>query len=133
MCALPALALSRGATDFIDDQRLTELLATCRPDAARVREIIAKSLAKEALSVEETAALLTINEPKVVEEAFEAARQLKRDVYGNRIVLFAPLYIGNHCINDCQYCAFRRSLRTTVRKTLSVAPPSGVISPPFAT
>jgi len=119
VCALPALELSREATDFIDDRRLTELMATCRPDSARVREIIAKSLAKEALSVEETAALLTIQEPEVVEEAFEAARQLKRDVYGNRIVLFAPLYIGNHCLNDCAYCGFRRSNLEAVRRTLS--------------
>ena len=119
MCALPAPALSRGATDFIDDQRLTELLATCRPDPARVRDIIAKSLAKEALSLEETAVLLTTEEPEVVEETFEAARQLKRDVYGNRIVLFAPLYIGNHCLNDCAYCGFRRSNPEAVRRTLS--------------
>jgi 2-iminoacetate synthase len=111
--------LRRGATDFIDDQRLTELLATCRPDAGRIREIIAKSLAKEALSLEETAALVSTQEPQVVEETFEAARQLKRDVYGNRIVLFAPLYIGNHCLNDCAYCGFRRSNSQAVRRTLS--------------
>ena len=119
MCALPAPALSQGATDFIDDRYLTELLATCRPDATRVREIIAKSLAKEALSVEETAALLATKEPNVVEEAFEAARRLKRDVYGSRIVLFAPLYIGNQCLNDCAYCGFRRSNPEAVRRTLS--------------
>ena len=41
----------------------------------------------------------------LVEPIFDAARQLKRDVYGNRIVIFAPLYIGNDCTNDCQYCA----------------------------
>ena len=67
--------------------------------------MIAKSLAKEPLAVEETAVLLAADEPELVEEIFDAARQLKRDVYGNRIVLFAPLYIGNECTNDCQYCA----------------------------
>ena len=74
---------------------------------------------KKPLEVEETAALLAAESPDLVEEIFNAARQLKKDVYGNRIVLFAPLYIGNFCINDCKYCAFRRSLRSTVRKTLS--------------
>ena len=54
----------------------------------------------------------------MIEKIFDAARQLKRDVYGNRIVLFAPLYVGNECTNDCQYCAFRRSNRTAVRRTL---------------
>ncbi len=55
---------------------------------------------------------------RVAERIFEAARQLKRDVYGNRIVLFAPLYVGNSCTNDCLYCAFRRSNADVVRRTL---------------
>ena len=76
-----------------------------------MRDVIAKSLAKQPLAVEETAVLLAADEPELVEQIFEAARQLKRDVYGNRIVLFAPLYIGNECTNDCHYCAFRRSNR----------------------
>ena len=63
--------------------------------------------------------LLASNDEDLVEEIKETARKLKREVYGNRIVIFAPLYIGNFCINDCEYCAFRRSLRTTVRKTLT--------------
>jgi 2-iminoacetate synthase len=54
-----------------------------------------------------------------LEEIFAAARELKRTVYGNRIVLFAPLYIGNYCVNDCAYCGFHRSNRDAVRRTLS--------------
>jgi 2-iminoacetate synthase len=84
----------------------------------RVRDIIAKSLAKQPLSVEESAELVNVTDPEVVESIFEAARQLKRDVYGNRVVLFAPLYIGNECVNDCDYCGFRRSNREAVRRTL---------------
>ena len=61
---------------------------------------------------------MAADEPALVEQIFDAARQLKRDVYGNRIVIFAPLYIGNDCTNDCQYCAFRRSNRAAVRRTL---------------
>jgi 2-iminoacetate synthase len=110
--------LSTSAYDFIDEDRLHGLLDR-QVDATEVREVIAKSLAKEPLELEETAVLLSADEPALVEEIFDAARQLKRDVYGNRIVLFAPLYIGNECTNDCQYCAFRRSNPAAVRRTLS--------------
>jgi 2-iminoacetate synthase len=112
------MALSEHAVDFIDDDRLTGLIRGAKPDAARVRDIVAKSLAKQALTVEETAALVATDAPDLLEEIFEAARRLKREVYGNRIVLFAPLYIGNKCINDCLYCGFRRSNRHAVRRTL---------------
>jgi 2-iminoacetate synthase len=119
MTTTAKLALSPGATDFIDDAHLTELVENTPPDAGHVREVIAKSLAKEALSVEETAVLLAADDRGLIEAIFEAARTLKQTVYGNRIVLFAPLYIGNHCVNDCVYCAFRRSNPNAVRRTLS--------------
>jgi len=119
MCTLPAQVLSKHAVDFIDDDHLHELLTAGAPDAQQVREIVAKSLAKEALSVRETAVLVNADAPELVEEVFAAARELKRSVYGNRIVLFAPLYIGNLCVNDCSYCAFRRSNPDAVRRTLS--------------
>ncbi len=112
--------LSRHFVDFIDDAKLHRLMAL-QVDAARVDEVIAKSMAKAPLTVEETAVLLAADAPDQVEKIFAAAQQLKRDVYGNRIVLFAPLYIGNYCINDCKYCAFRQSLRSTVRRTLTSA------------
>jgi 2-iminoacetate synthase len=112
--------LSGSAVDFIDEAHLKSLLGgTVEPSL--VRDVIAKSLAKEPLCVEETAVLLRAESPELREEIFEAARRLKRDVYGNRIVLFAPLYVGNECTNDCQYCAFRRSNAQQVRRTLTEA------------
>ena len=112
--------LSASGYDFIDEAYLHDLLnRTTSP--AQMRDVIAKSMAKQALSIEETAVLLSAGDAASVEEIFAAARQLKRDVYGNRIVLFAPLYIGNECTNDCQYCAFRRSNRAEVRRTLDEA------------
>jgi len=119
MAAMAAMTLSKDARDFIDDDRLTGLLAGPPADPVRVREIIAKALAKQALEVEETAQLLRAEHPELIEEIFEAARELKRTVYGNRIVLFAPLYIGNECVNDCRYCGFKRSNENVVRRTLS--------------
>jgi 2-iminoacetate synthase len=112
--------LSDGACDFIDESRLEDLLD--RPaEATAVRDVIAKSLAKEPLTEAETAVLLNATSPELVEEIFAAARQLKRDVYGNRIVLFAPLYIGNYCVNDCTYCGFRARNQAAVRRTLNAA------------
>jgi len=122
------MTLSATATDFIDDDRLHALLAAPTPDPVRVREVIAKSLAKEALSVEETALLLRVEEPEQVEALFAAARELKRRVYGNRIVLFAPLYIGNRCVNQCRYCGFRKGNRESVRRTLTQAELAGQVT-----
>ena len=110
--------LTKDAVDFIDDARIFGLLSQ-KEDAGKVRAVLAKSLEKKALDLDETAALLVVQSPGLKEEIYEAARKLKREIYGNRIVLFAPLYIGNHCMNDCTYCGFRRSLSTTVRRTLS--------------
>jgi 2-iminoacetate synthase len=110
--------LSGNAHDFIDDAVLASYLD--RPvDARHVRDIIAKSMGKQPLEVAETAVLLNATRRDLVESLFEAARQLKRDVYGNRIVLFAPLYIGNDCTNDCHYCGFRRSNVEAIRRTLN--------------
>lgn len=112
--------LSSSAEDFINEPFLFSLLEK-KSEPGEVREVIAKSLSKEPLTVAETAVLLGIQSADLWEEVFAAARQLKRDVYGNRIVLFAPLYIGSECTNDCLYCAFRRSNREVVRRTLSPA------------
>lgn len=118
---MPSPELSKYAVDFIQEDVLQGLLAGPRADAAQIRGIIARSLAKEALSLDETAALLNADDPELIEEIFEGARRLKREVYGNRIVLFAPLYIGNDCVNDCLYCSFKRSNRDAVRRTLDSA------------
>jgi 2-iminoacetate synthase len=119
MPGLPEMNTTRHALDFIDDGYITGLLSGPRPDPGCVRDTIAKGLGKQPLSVEETAVLLKAEEPELHEEIFGAARRLKETVYGNRIVLFAPLYIGNECVNDCSYCGFRRSNRAAVRRTLT--------------
>jgi 2-iminoacetate synthase len=117
--ALPDMnTLSESGVDFVDEP-LFESLLKRKADPGRIREIIAKSKNKEALAVEETAALLNADEPELIEQIFDTARQLKKDVYGNRIVLFAPLYVGNYCMNDCAYCGFRRSNPDSVRRTLT--------------
>jgi 2-iminoacetate synthase len=112
--------LSKGAIDFIDDGYLMRLLGAAPPERSLVQDIIAKSLAKQPLSVEETAALLRTDEPELLDGVFQTAQKLKETVYGNRIVLFAPLYVGNDCVNDCSYCGFRSSNTLSVRRTLTI-------------
>jgi 2-iminoacetate synthase len=115
------MTLSEYCTDFIDDDYLSALARQAGPSKTQFQEILAKSLSKQALTLDETAALLAAGEPEMVEQIFDTARRLKREVYGNRIVLFAPLYIGNNCVNDCRYCGFRRSNHEQRRATLSMA------------
>src|SRR5574344_2903562 len=113
------LELTKDAVDFINDDKLHNLIKNTHEDPVKIRDIFQKSKAKQALSVEETAELLEISSHEMLEELFQTARDLKRSIYGNRIVLFAPLYIGNFCVNNCQYCGFRSSLTKAVRRTLS--------------
>jgi 2-iminoacetate synthase len=113
--------LSQHAEDFIDDGRLESLANPARlVDVGRFREVIAKALDKQALEVEEAAVLVRARDPQLREEVFAAARELKQRVYGNRIVLFAPLYIGNLCINNCAYCGFQHKNKDVVRRTLGM-------------
>lgn len=105
--------------DFIADAHIPELLARPRPSPARVALILGRSLAKQPLTLEETADLVLADDESSTTAMAAAARELKQTVYGNRIVLFAPLYVGNDCVNDCRYCGFRRSNRDAVRRTLS--------------
>lgn len=104
---------------FIDPEEIWDLINNTKPERQRVRDIIAKSLDKKRLTLEETAALVNAVSTDLVDEIKEGARQLKQKVYGNRIVLFAPLYVGNKCINNCKYCGFRTSNSDAIRKTLS--------------
>jgi 2-iminoacetate synthase len=104
---------------FIDAEEIWDFIRNARSDKTYIREVIAKSLAKKRLSLEETAALIAVKDPELIEEIKEGARSLKEKVYGNRIVLFAPLYVGSLCTNDCQYCGFRTSNKSAQRTTLN--------------
>lgn len=105
---------------FIDPSEIEDTLARCAaPLSADVDRVIARAMRKERLSMEETAILLQASANERL-KVLEAAETLKKQVYGERIVLFAPLYIGNRCMNRCAYCSFRADSTDTVRKTLSV-------------
>lgn len=104
---------------FISEKEIDEMLHNAEPEPSRVREIIGKSLQKHRLTMQETALLLNTTDPAMIGEIKEGARKLKEQVYGNRIVLFAPLYVGNLCTNNCAYCGFRTSNHDQQRTTLS--------------
>lgn len=109
-----------GLTSFIPEDKIFEFLKSKNTDKVQVREIIAKSLAKNRLNPDEMAILLNAEDPDIIAEIKEGAQNLKKNIYGNRIVLFAPLYVGNDCINNCTYCGFRKSNLDVVRKTLTM-------------
>ncbi len=111
----------RPMQPFIDPEELWSHLSDAPHDKESVRAVISKSLSKQRLTLRETATLINASDPDLIEEIKQGARQLKEKVYGNRIVLFAPLYIGNKCSNDCAYCGFRTSNHNAVRRTLETS------------
>ncbi len=107
--------------DFIDDAKIEEILNESRnPDPAQVREVIHKAKALKGLSPVETALLLQTEDRDLIEAMQAAAREIKKAIYGNRLVLFAPLYIANYCSNNCLYCGFRRDNKDLKRVALTM-------------
>lgn len=104
----------------IDEEKIFDILRNrIRKDASYIREILAKALELKGLNDEEIASLSTISDPDLLKEMFDTAKKVKEEIYGKRLVLFAPLYVSNLCKNECLYCAFRRSNRLVRRKALS--------------
>ena len=103
---------SRRFPDFIDESAIEQVLVENRsPSRQAVLDIVQKArdhaTTGELLSPAEVALLAHVEEPDLWEAIFEAADWIKRTVYGNRIVLFAPLYVSSSCVNNCKYCGFR--------------------------
>ncbi|OGC16003.1 [FeFe] hydrogenase H-cluster radical SAM maturase HydG [candidate division WOR-1 bacterium RIFOXYA12_FULL_36_13] len=105
---------------MINGNKINALLKEKEPDKKWIRDIVQKSLDKRRLSLKETAALLSVSDTETLEELFLAAKKVKEEIYGNRLVIFAPLYISNLCKNDCLYCAFRSTNKEVDRCFLSM-------------
>ncbi len=109
-------------TRFLDEERIQRALEeTENPSLDQVEEVLAKALEMKGLTVEESAVLLNAKHPELRERLYDAARKVKETIYGKRIVLFAPLYISNYCVNNCLYCAFRRDNKELERRALGPA------------
>lgn len=106
---------------YIDEVKIESLLDSAKKTTlGELREILVKAKSLKRLSLEETAALLAVDDHQGIEEIFEAASYVKDIIYGRRVVLFVPLYISNLCVNSCLYCAFKSDNRLSKRKALSV-------------
>lgn len=105
---------------FIDRDKLYSLIEGETPGIDQVDAILNKSLKLKGLNLEDVATLLRVEEPSVVQKIMETARTVKEEIYGKRLVLFAPIYTGNVCVNNCTYCSFRRDNKLIKRKVLTM-------------
>ena len=111
-----------NALDFIKNDEINNLIAKGKElvsDKELVKEIIEKSKSAEGLTPEETAVLLNLEDKELIEEMFKAARQVKEKLYGKRLVVFAPLYVSNYCVNNCTYCGYKHCNDELKRKKLN--------------
>ena len=107
--------------DFIDDTKIEKILDKAKnPAPERVREIIAKAKELKGLTPEEVSVLLQTEDYELIAMIWQTAHKIKEDIYGNRLVLFAPLYVANLCANNCLYCGFRRDNKELNRVALTM-------------
>lgn len=113
---------SKVASEFICHEEIEETLAFAQ-EHKHNREYIQKALKKaeafKGLTHREAAVLLACEEDDLNQEIFATAKKVKEHIYGNRIVLFAPLYLSNYCVNTCTYCPYHAKNKHIVRKKLS--------------
>lgn len=113
---------SKKAEEFIDDGEIQETLDYAwanRHNEKLVDELIAKAKLRKGLSHREAAVLLDCDIEEKNQEIYALAEQIKKDFYGNRIVMFAPLYLSNYCVNGCTYCPYHAINKNIPRKKLT--------------
>ena len=105
---------------FINEAEIARILEQSqKPDPHKVSEVLNKAKEMKGLDLDDVAILTNINDPLQLFELFETANHVKENIYGKRLVIFAPLYISNMCANECTYCAFRAKNKAIVRRALS--------------
>lgn len=113
---------SLKAEEFISDEEIMETLAFAdanKDNMEMVDAIIAKAKERKGLTHREASVLLACENEEKINEVYELAQQIKKDYYGNRIVLFAPLYLSNYCVNGCVYCPYHLKNKHIARKKLT--------------
>ena len=113
---------SQHADEFIDNAEVLASLEEASRESGnreRVLQILEKAALMKGLTHREAAILMDCNDPELEEKIYSLAKQIKHRFYGNRIVLFAPLYLSNYCINGCVYCPYHAKNRTIPRRKLS--------------
>lgn len=115
-------ANSKKAEEFISHDEILDTLKYAEENAGNrelISSIIEKARECKGISHREAALLLECNDPELQEEIFSLAKEIKQKFYGNRIVMFAPLYLSNYCVNSCVYCPYHIKNKTIARKKLS--------------
>jgi len=113
--------LIEAKTGFIDHSQILHVLEnSSSPDRGEVAEILSHALEMKGISAGETERLLMVEDNELIDEICRTANRIKNEIYGRRLVLFAPLYVSNLCKNDCLYCAFRTTNTSIARRTLSL-------------
>ena len=113
---------SLKAEEFISDEEIKETLKYAdenKDNLTLVSEIIEKAKLRKGLSHREASVLLACDDKEKEKEMFDLAEQIKKDFYGNRIVMFAPLYLSNYCVNGCLYCPYHLKNKNIPRKKLT--------------
>ena len=113
---------SLKAEEFISDEEILDTLAYAdanKDNVELIDQIIEKARARKGLDHREASVLLACQIPEKIEEVYKLAEQIKKDFYGNRIVLFAPLYLSNYCVNGCVYCPYHLKNKHIARKKLT--------------
>ena len=108
--------------EFIDHEEIMETLAFAeenKHNETLIDEILEKARKRKGLSHRDAAVLLDCDIEEKNQEIYRLAEQIKKDFYGNRIVMFAPLYLSNYCINGCTYCPYHSKNKHIARKQLS--------------
>ncbi|MEI8176333.1 MAG: [FeFe] hydrogenase H-cluster radical SAM maturase HydG [Candidatus Omnitrophota bacterium] len=105
----------------IDATRINHIIADSRsPTTAAVKAVLATARLKKGLTLEEAGLLVGVNDPRLTSELFAVAGAVKDEIYGERIVFFAPLYISDYCVNECSYCNFHASNKGFTRRRLTM-------------
>lgn len=110
------------ATEFISHEEILDTLEYARQhknDRQLVESLLEKARLFKGLNHREAAVLLECDEPDLIEQIFHLAKEIKQRFYGNRIVMFAPLYLSNYCINSCVYCPYHVKNKTIARRKLT--------------
>ena len=113
---------SKAATEFIDDNEILESLKYAKANKKNkelINEILEKAKNCKGLSHREAAVLLECELEDENEKMYELAMEIKQKFYGNRIVMFAPLYLSNYCVNGCTYCPYHHKNKHITRKKLT--------------
>lgn len=105
---------------FIDRDKLYEMINRKAPTQSELNDILNKALKLKGLNLEEVASLLRVEDEKQIQQIMDTAHTAKLAIYGKRLVLFAPLYTGNICCNNCTYCSFRKDNHLIDRKILNM-------------